>query len=164
MAEDIYIEKKFNDFAESTDYYYEELGKLSQVPEISKREKKKIKKIIKDSMFASFKVLRAEERQINDMAKTMDKECYDAFKDSRNKKQGIFSKVKQLFHKQKNIEVLGAEEVKVIENINSSEDIISSDDNNINSKTLKNFNSAKSENAKGVGGAPASHDDEPMKF
>lgn len=163
MADEVYVEKRFNDFAECTDYYYEELGKLSQVPEITKREKKKLKKIIKASLFASIKVLKTEEKQLNEMAKTMDKELYSDFKSSRDNKPGVFSKIKQFFNKFKKVEVLDESETKLIENNNSSIEIIE-EKQNTNSGKSKNFKSEKSDNAKGEGEAPASHDDEPMKF
>lgn len=167
--EQVYIEKRFDDFSQCTDYYYEELGKLSQVPELTKREEKRVKKVIMNSMFASFKVLKKEEKQLNEMAETMDKELYNDFKSSREDKPGFLSKIKQIFKKDKKIEVLEHNEVKALEqNISSqaSDEIVSCEENvsKTNSDISEDFKKAKSDDAKGKEPGSASHDDEPLNF
>lgn len=163
VKEEIYIEKRFDDFSKCTDYYYEELGKLSQVPELGRFERKKIKKTIMSSMFASFKVLKKEEKQLNEMAQTMDKELYDDFKSSREVKPNFLHKFKQLLKKDRKIEVLEHNEVGLLENKNvsceESQEISKSD-----SVLETNDQSAQSENADGKALCAASHDDELMSF
>ena len=60
--------------------------------------------------------------------------------------------------KNKNVEVLEENETNLLDNNYSDEAIISIEDDS------KNFKSVKSDNARGKGRVPASHDDEPMKF
>ena len=92
------------------------------------------------------------------MTKVSNNDVYNEFKESRERKPGFISKIKQFFKKNKNVEVLEENETNLLDNNYSDEAIISIEDDS------KNFKSVKSDNARGKGRVPASHDDEPMKF
>lgn len=161
-----YVEKRFDDFSDCTDFYYEELGKLSQVVEMSKHERRRVHKLIMESMFASFKVLMKKEKQLNDINKTTDKELYDSFKKSRKQSLSCFSRIKKLFIKDCKVEVLDSNEVKMLEDSCSSEEKKCSceDNKNIKEEISENFKESQSVNAESKGQCPVSHTDDTLKF
>lgn len=91
----IEIAHKFNDFAECTEYYYEELGKLKAVKEsdtsLTKKEVKKIHGFIMTSFFTGMERLQNKMQVFDKVEKTEVKEFSKDF--DKEHKKGLANKL-----------------------------------------------------------------------
>ena len=88
MDERIEIQHKFDDFAECTEYYYDELGKLEAVRDngksLSKKEVKKMHQYIMTSFFAAMDNLKDKAKAQAKVEKTEVKEFNKAYTEEHN--------------------------------------------------------------------------------
>ena len=88
MDERIEIQHKFDDFAECTEYYYDELGKLEAVRDngksLSRKEVKKMHQYIMTSFFAAMDNLKDKAKAQAKVEKTEVKEFNKAYTEEHN--------------------------------------------------------------------------------
>lgn len=161
----------FKDLSECTEYYYNELGKLSQIPEISKKQRKNLLKWLVKSMNESIKLLILQQRQINDISRTIQNENYNTFKNNRKEqKPTLWTKFLQFLHIKPRVDVLPppSEEKSPRDGVISSpaqKNICEENISEKNSKVSKNGKLAKNQSqAECCDNDTASRDDEPMTF
>lgn len=92
------VAKTFEDFAECTEYYYNELGKLSCV-DLKRKEYRRMRKQIWRNMQASLRLLKSKDKLQNEFEQKFISDLHMTYK-----KPNIFSKIKKLFHKKEDRE------------------------------------------------------------
>ena len=145
----------FGDLAECTEYYYNELGKLSQAPEITEKQRRKLRKWIVNSMNESIKLLIKQQSQINEISKTVQDENFKEFKElHKTQKDGT------MLITQSNEAPALVQDVssQVIENANEETD------SKKNSKVSKNGKLGNKSQAIDDEQSSGSRDDDPMPF
>lgn len=77
------ISQEFEDLEDCTEYYYNEFGKLSQVPILNNKEKKHIKNILTKQLFENLKLLSKRDITQRSIVKEKIKEVKKELKEYR---------------------------------------------------------------------------------
>ena len=106
------IAQEFSTLDECTDFYYDEFGKLSQVPLITNRERKSIKKVIYQQFGSNLKAMSERDK----LQRNITKAKVDAVKkDLKEYKANIKNTTPQIETKAANKLPAPKDEVKMIE-------------------------------------------------
>lgn len=87
----------YDELEETTTHYYDELGKLSEAPLLSKKDRKKLQKLLISHMFLSVELILKQEKESINQGKVLLKEDKQNFKQKH--KSSIWAKTVNFFKK-----------------------------------------------------------------